>query len=171
MKKSIIFILLLTALPSYVLSMEEKPTFSKEEQKEAGKLFWDSFSAYQNGKIPFNEYRDNLTAAIPLLDYTQDHYGNPLVDAVFEGDYDFAKFLLDHGASPVFRGMNQMNGFDALRLKDSKIFGNPDAIKMFEDLLTSYLKPGEQRTPYRGGSGNYFSDWELAEFNRKRGAE
>lgn len=166
--KKIIIAAALLLIPQISVAMEEGLS-----KKEANQRFYDLMSDYNNEKISYNEYKEGMQKIIDLIDEVQDHYHNPLTNAVYNSDYSFAKLLLDRGASPVFRGINQMDAYDNLRLRNSIVYSNPDAVAAFKELLDSYLKQGEQHTPYplAGMNSAYVTDRELMEFRRARGLE
>lgn len=145
--KKLLLLAVILLIPHFQNAMEEKLTPEKAES-----LWWKSARAYDVHAMPYEEYRTNMMKAIPLVKDKQAHFHNPFLSAIHEGDYEFTKFLLDQGLSPVFRSANSIDAFDALRLRNGKVFYNPDAYKMFKALLNEYLN-GQQHTPFP------FADW------------
>ena len=114
-------------------------TFAMEEcqvltDKEAKSLYWETARAEFGGKISYGDYRNNMMRAIPLLDFAQDIYSDPLYIAILKNDYDFAEFLLKYKANPGFRGKTQQSAFEALQLADE----NDPEVKMMKNLLRKY---------------------------------
>lgn len=148
MKKSVVSIIVLMLMSSFLYSMEEKLTKKcvvTEEQAE--KLFWKVAPGYDQGAISFEIYKEILYLVIPALGYTQHHCHNSLNAATYEGDLKFAKFLLEYGASPTFRGINCMNAFDILQVVRSKPFSNSGLKDEFKNLFSRHLD-GQEISAY-----------------------
>ncbi len=124
-----LYILISLLLPISVASLAmEAPEKEKETEKirtsrtvrlsaeEAQKLYWDTIAVggVTGKQLPYEEYRANLMAVIPLMGFTQSRFSDPLADAVHMRDTEFVKFLLEHGADPDFRGMNSLSAHDYL---------------------------------------------------------
>ena len=163
--KRLFLMAVLLLMPHMHYAMEGNQELTKET---AEKLWWEVGPAQDQGTVDYTLYKKSIIDAIPFVSEVQHHYHNPLVHAVCEGDYEFTKLLLEKGASPIFRGMNKMDAFDALRFRNSPVFSKPDALKKIEELLIGALKPGEQHTPYplAGINAVYVTDRELVEMKQ-----
>ncbi len=164
--KRLCIVAALALIPHIHYAME----FTKEE---AGDLYWESGPAYDQGNLDYESYKANMMRAIPVVEGKQHHYHNPLISAVYKGDYEFTQFLLKQGLSPIFRGMNQMDAFDALRIKNGGVMKAEkpfEVYKQFVDLLMSYFKQDDKHTTYPLASANgiYLRDREFKNFIDKK---
>ena len=156
MKNYLLFIFL--ASVSFLINGMEVKEANADKDKELEHRF------YSESHLAYPRYRATLLEILPITTFVpQDHYVNPLVDAVHARDYELAELLLDKGASPTFRGMNMMNGFDALRLERGYMVDNPASDKAMKELLEKYMKQDEKQTPYSlsGMNAAYIRDEEL----------
>ena len=134
MKKSSILFGVLSCLVFGSFAMEE----GELTREEARKLYDDStYWYFMTHSLTYPEYRDSMQKTLPLLGFTQSTNYEPLLEAARNNDYDFALFLLEHGADSNFVGMR--GGISALQYVQTKLreTGDPE-MRSLEHLLRTY---------------------------------
>lgn len=98
--------------------------------------------AYLGKKISYERYKADMMGAIAVIQEPlskQNYYHNPLVYAVFNGDYEFTKFLLENGLNPFFKGLGSINAFDMLNRRPGKSMMDLELKERLTHLLNDYL--------------------------------